>query len=82
MRRARMASGCPAKSRARSTSRRAAARSDLLAVATGPGAFTGLRIGLAAMQGLAHDAEQPVVGVSALDALALAAGPLTLGRAD
>ena len=45
-------------------------RIDLLAVATGPGAFTGLRIGLAAMQGLAMTLNKPVVGISALDALA------------
>ena len=45
-------------------------RIDLLAVATGPGAFTGLRIGLAAMQGLAMTLDKPVIGVSALDALA------------
>ena len=45
-------------------------RIDLLAVATGPGAFTGLRIGLAAMQGMAMTLNKPVVGVSALDALA------------
>ncbi len=47
-------------------------RSDigLLAVATGPGAFTGLRIGLAAMQGLAMTLNRPVIGISALDALA------------
>ena len=43
---------------------------DLLAVATGAGAFTGLRIGLAAMQGLAMALDRPVVGVSALEALA------------
>lgn len=43
---------------------------DLLAVAAGPGAFTGLRIGLAAMQGLATTLARPVVGVSTLDALA------------
>lgn len=47
---------------------------DVLAVATGPGAFTGLRIGLAAMQGLAMTLDRPVVGVSALDALVLEAG--------
>ena len=45
-------------------------RIDLLAVATGPGAFTGLRIGLAAIQGLAMALNTPVAGVSALDALA------------
>ncbi len=45
-------------------------RIDLLAVATGPGAFTGLRIGLATIQGLAMTLNKPVAGVSALDALA------------
>jgi tRNA threonylcarbamoyladenosine biosynthesis protein TsaB len=53
---------------------------DLLAVATGPGAFTGLRIGLAAMQGLAMTLGRPVIGISALDALAdeVPAGTATL----
>ena len=46
------------------------ARIDVLAVAIGPGAFTGLRIGIAAMQGLAMALNRPVAGVSALDALA------------
>lgn len=45
-------------------------RIDLLAVATGPGAFTGLRIGLAVIQGLAMTLDKPAIGVSALDALA------------
>lgn len=45
-------------------------RIDLLAVATGPGAFTGLRIGLSAIQGLAMTLNKPVIGISALDALA------------
>lgn len=43
---------------------------DLLVVASGPGAFTGLRIGLASVQGLAAALDKPVVGVSALEALA------------
>jgi tRNA threonylcarbamoyladenosine biosynthesis protein TsaB len=46
---------------------------DVLAVARGPGAFTGLRIGLAAMQGVAMVTGRPVIGVSALEALAAAA---------
>ena len=50
-------------------------RVDLLAVAAGPGAFTGLRIGLAAMQGLAMTLGKPVAGVSALDALAAQVDP-------
>ena len=52
----------------------------LLVVARGPGAFTGLRIGLASIQGLALALGLPVVGVSALEALALAAAPELVGR--
>jgi tRNA threonylcarbamoyladenosine biosynthesis protein TsaB len=43
---------------------------DLFAVATGPGSFTGLRVGIATMQGLALARHRPLVGVSILDALA------------
>jgi tRNA threonylcarbamoyladenosine biosynthesis protein TsaB len=46
---------------------------DLFAVASGPGAFTGLRIGIATIQGLAFAHERQVVAVSALEALASAA---------
>lgn len=42
---------------------------DLFAVAAGPGSFTGLRIGIATMQGLALANAKDIVGVSALDAL-------------
>lgn len=42
---------------------------ELYAVATGPGSFTGLRIGIATMQGLAFAAGKPLVGVSGFDAL-------------
>jgi tRNA threonylcarbamoyladenosine biosynthesis protein TsaB len=46
-----------------------------LAVNVGPGAFTGIRIGLAMAQGLAMASGKPLVGCSAFEALvALAAG--------
>ncbi len=49
---------------------------DLFVVATGPGAFTGLRIGIAAVQGLALVLDRPAIGVSALDAVAWSARQL------
>ena len=46
---------------------------DVFAVAAGPGSFTGLRIGIASMQGLAFVMGKRIVAVSTLDALAHAA---------
>ena len=43
---------------------------DLVASANGPGSFTGLRIGVSAVKGLAHAKNIPVVGVSILKAMA------------
>ena len=43
---------------------------DLLAVAAGPGSFTGLRIGVSTLKGLAWAADKPCCGVSTLEAMA------------
>lgn len=46
---------------------------DVLAIAIGPGSFTGLRIGASMWKGLAFAAQKPLVAVPTLDALALLA---------
>jgi tRNA threonylcarbamoyladenosine biosynthesis protein TsaB len=48
---------------------------DLIAVTTGPGSFTGIRVGLAAARGLALASGLPILGVTAFEALAQAVTP-------
>jgi len=45
------------------------------AISLGPGSFTGLRIGVSTMKGLAYATQKPVVGVSTLDVLASQISP-------
>ncbi|MBE6995247.1 MAG: tRNA (adenosine(37)-N6)-threonylcarbamoyltransferase complex dimerization subunit type 1 TsaB [Ruminococcaceae bacterium] len=47
-----------------------AADMDAIAVAAGPGSFTGIRIGIAAAKGLAFAADKPCIGVSTPAAMA------------
>ena len=47
---------------------------DAVAVAAGPGSFTGVRIGVAAAKGLAWGLEKPCYGVSTLESMVLGLG--------
>ncbi len=51
---------------------------DRVAVATGPGSFTGLRVAIAAAQGIARGAGAALIGVSTLDVLAYPHAPSKL----
>ena len=51
---------------------------DLFAAAIGPGSFTGLRIGLATIKGLAATLGKPSVGIPTLEAVARAGGASAL----
>ncbi len=84
------ASGGPAKGNAEAIVHHAADvlsaagwdRIDRIAVTTGPGSFTGVRVGLAYAQGIAAPRAWPVVGISTLAVLAAAVDGPALAITD
>src|SRR6202051_5022090 len=47
---------------------------DAFAIASGPGSFTGVRVGLAAIKALAEVLQKPIAAVSLLEAVAISGG--------
>lgn len=80
----------PTIERVLASARQSLADVDRVAVATGPGSFTGLRVAIAAAQGIARGTSATMVGVSTLDVLAYPHAPskqrtcalLPAGRTD
>ncbi len=54
---------------------------DYFACGIGPGSFTGLRIGLAVIKGLAFGSNKPVIGIPSLDIMALNAASIKTDKA-
>lgn len=48
---------------------------DLFVACTGPGGFTGLRVGISAIKGFAQAVNRPVIGITSLEAAAFAVWP-------
>ncbi len=64
----------PMVERAMREARLEAAALELIAVTTGPGSFTGIRVGLAAARGIALALDLPLIGVTGFEAAAAALG--------
>ena len=61
----------PAVERALSLSQMTCKDMDLFAVVAGPGSFTGVRLGVCALKGMAHATNKKCVAINALEALAM-----------